>query len=279
MFSLELKERSSMSIENMPIYREKYVAFLDLMGFKPSIDRTQYNSTAHKKIHDTLAVLKDTLYNGGRSGAQFTYFSDCIVFTTDRTYSGFADILHGIEVVTNNMLNLNFLVRGGLVVGNVYHDQNLVYGPALNQAYEIERNEAVFPMTTASREVLEDAKKYSPQFCKEVLHQDERGQYFVHYLRVYVEYAKYKQGPPTPGVIIRDYDAKRLVDFIRYHLHAHRSEQNVYELYAWFQNYWNNEVASGGWFDRIEDDGDVIEREPEPGGTIISIGFMAGPRQ
>ena len=44
------------------------------------------------------------------------------------------------------------------MAGGVHHDQNFVYGSAVNRAYKIESEEAIFPMTLVSNEVLADAK-------------------------------------------------------------------------------------------------------------------------
>ena len=82
-------------------------------------------------------------------------------------------------MLTVNLLNYDFLVRGGLAVGGAHHDENFVYGLAVNRAYEIESKDAVFPMTLVSNEVIADAKAYGTQF-DEFLSQDANGCYFVH---------------------------------------------------------------------------------------------------
>ena len=186
-----------MSVVSEDAYREKYVVFLDLLGFRARVDAANKNSEARREILETLGILKSTLYNDGPSGARFTHFSDCIIFTTDRTPQGLMEILHAIEVLTRNILNCDFFVRGGLAAGGVHHDQDFVYGSAVNRAYEIASRKHNLPVTMVSNEILHDAKGYGSQF-EEFLTRDAKGRHFVHYLRVYSEYTR---EPLWPGKV------------------------------------------------------------------------------
>nr|WP_317187917.1 hypothetical protein [Acinetobacter gerneri] len=39
----------------------------------------------------------------------------------------------------------NILLRGALTIGEIYHDENMVFGPAMVEAYELESKVAEFP--------------------------------------------------------------------------------------------------------------------------------------
>ena len=49
-------------------------------------------------------------------------------------------------------------VRGGVTVGNILHDDDVVFGPALNRAYELESKVAKFPRIVLDVEI--DELKY-----------------------------------------------------------------------------------------------------------------------
>jgi hypothetical protein len=249
------------------IYVDKYVVFLDLLGFKSKVKDADTNPEVRKELLNVLGTLRDTLCNNDRLGMRFTHFSDCIIFTANRSSEGLWEILESINVLTVNLLNYDFLVRGGLAVGGAHHDENFVYGLAVNRAYEIESKDAVFPMTLVSNEVIADAKAYGTQF-DEFLSQDANGCYFVHYLKSYAEYRGFLHlgHIGRPGDVILDFSGRKIVDFICHQLNT-CSDQGILKKVTWFQDYWNNNVATEKGFKRIE--AGVTERDFEGYPTII----------
>ena len=139
-----------------------------------------------------------------------------------------------------------------MTVGGTHHDQDFIYGLAVNKAYEIERKIATTPRTLVSDEVLCDVKAYGSQF-EELLTEDADGRYFVHYLKMYSDYITPPDHPELEyiGAIILDDNGRRIVDFICHRLNIH-SDPKVLEKDIWFQKYWNDKVAVRGVFGRIE---------------------------
>ncbi|MES2367276.1 MAG: hypothetical protein V4563_15470 [Pseudomonadota bacterium] len=251
------------------VYADKYVVFLDLLGFKARVEDADATPQARQELLHVLNIVRDTLCNNDMMGMRLTHFSDCIIFSANRTAEGLWEILQSVNMLTFNLLNYDFLVRGGLAVGGVHHDENFVYGSAVNKAYFIESTEARYPMTLVSNEVLNDIKAYGLQF-EEYLMQDSEGRYFVHYLRSYAEYTPL---PIYSGKVILDHSGRRVVDFICHRLNTH-SDPRVLEKDIWFQNYWNNTVAVLGVFGRIE--AGVTERDLNHGPTVM-VRRIAGP--
>jgi hypothetical protein len=229
------------------IYAEKYVVFLDLLGFKAKVEDADVRPEARQEILNALDIVRDSLCNNDRVGMRFTHFSDCIIFSAHRTQEGLREMLESINLLTLNLLNYDFFVRGGLAVGGVHHDKDFVYGLAVNKAYEIESKKAIFPVTLVSDEVLSDVKAYGSQFG-EYLTEDEEGRYFVHYLKIFSDYAPL---PAYAGKLILESPGRRIVDFICHRLNVH-SDPDVLKKDIWFQNYWNEKVAAKDVFGRIE---------------------------
>jgi hypothetical protein len=261
-----------MAFEVTDVYNDKYVAFLDLLGFKSKVNDADTNPEVRKEILNVLDILRDTLSNNDNVGMRFTHFSDCIILTANHTPEGLWEILESIKVLTLNLLNYDFFVRGGLTVGGAHHDQSFVYGSAVNRAYKIESEEAIFPITLVSNEVFADVKVYGSQF-EEFLTQDAAGRYFVHYLKPYAEYTRL---PLLPGKVILDHSGKRIVDFICHRFNTH-SDAKVREIDTWFQKYWNDKVAIRGVFERIEEG--VTVRDSGHGPTIIMRRLFVGLTQ
>ena len=61
----------------------------------------------------------------------------------------------GIRLIVD-LLHMGFLTRGAIVVGDLYHRDNIIFGPALVEAHTIESREAFYPRVIVSRTALED---------------------------------------------------------------------------------------------------------------------------
>lgn len=244
------------------IYTDKYVVFLDILGFKNKVNDAEKNPETRQELLDILDILRDTLCNSDEYGMQFTHFSDCIIFSENRTIQGLLSILKSINMITLNLLNYDFFVRGGLTVGGIHHDSSFVYGSAVNKAYEIESKKAIFPMTLLCNEVIADAKTYGLPIEEHLINDAAKNHYFVHYLK---SYADYEPLTKYAGKVILDSSGRRIIDFICHRLNTH--SDRILEKDIWFQNYWNDKVAVKGVFGRIE--AGVTERDSNHGATII----------
>ena len=52
------------------------------------------------------------------------------------------------------LLKLGFLTRGAIVLGELYHRESCVFGPALIRAVEMEKNEAFYPRILVHDDVI-----------------------------------------------------------------------------------------------------------------------------
>jgi hypothetical protein len=53
-----------------------------------------------------------------------------------------------------------FLIRGGVEYGKIIHTEEFVFGPGLNQAYQIESKEAIYPRILVAPSVLQIGKNF-----------------------------------------------------------------------------------------------------------------------
>ncbi len=181
-------------------YKHRYVAFLDLLGFKAQVECAEHSPAERAKLHDILLLVRDTIGGNPYLGLRFNYFSDCMVVSADRTAPGLWEMFQSIFTLTFNLLQYDVLVRGGLTGGGAYHASDFLYGTAVNRAYRLESQCAKNPMTLVSQEVVDDAKRYGAGHMHWLL-EDGAQRYFVDYLRWYADYQ------PTPiysGKVILD---------------------------------------------------------------------------
>lgn len=89
-------------------------------------------------------------------------------------------LLH-VRAIAFRMLRLRYLVRGGIVRGNLYHQEGKIVGPALIKAYKLERDKAVYPRIiiepTITKKALEAAPPINDIFKRLVRATDD--EYFM----------------------------------------------------------------------------------------------------
>lgn len=137
-----------------PTYERKVVAFYDILGWRAEIESAGADP---KKIGDLRRLILQhsrMLRLPVKSPVNVSTFSDNIVISSiphkDVT-PYFLREMAGIQLMTASM---GFLLRGGIAVGDIIHDEEVVFGPALNRAYELESNVAVYPRIVVDEPVL-----------------------------------------------------------------------------------------------------------------------------
>jgi hypothetical protein len=174
------KEEASSSLgeDDAPInsenYEDRYVVFLDILGFKeliaasardnPTIQPSMIFSALdihHASIKDSFFSLiatqspKDEVLD-----FRVHSFSDCVVASCLRTPLGLGLLLFFCWQISSDWLSKSFLSRGGVTAGKLLHKKNdggaaLIFGPAFNQAYKLESEVADLPRVILSKEVRE----------------------------------------------------------------------------------------------------------------------------
>ena len=235
-------------VEPASVCIDRYVAFLDLLGFKDEVEQAERAPARWPRIQEVLRLVKDSLCEAPTVDMRLTSFSDCIVISAARTALGLSEMIASINALTFNLLQYDVLVRGGFTAGNAHHDKDFVFGTAVNRAYLLESDREIGarnPMVLVSSEVMDDVKGLG-EACVAWFQEDGPGRWFVHFLLCY---ASYTHEPIYAGKVIMDDPAQRVRDFI---CHRLRSDQGrVLEKAEWLATYWNRAVASQGVFAEV----------------------------
>jgi hypothetical protein len=194
-------------------YAEKFVAFIDILGFSVLV-RESVTPAGRIGLKQLLQALEhpnpagpDQIIVGrigdiSKSGHQMSYFSDSVAISTDPTEAGLFHLVNHVERIALRLLKLGFLCRGGVTKGLLYHCDNIVVGPALVEAYDLEKNSAKTPRVIVADEITHTAFGYAEpvgSLFKGLLYKDEDGSRIVNILRTlnyYVDAAI--QGAPLP---------------------------------------------------------------------------------
>jgi hypothetical protein len=255
-----LVEQERIDLDLVNDYREKYVVFLDLLGFRELVKKIGQDVLERHRVVEALKLVRDTLCQNPAIDLRFTYFSDCIVLSAEHTAHALWEIFQSIELLTFNLLQYDIFVRGGLSAGLTHHGKDFVFGTAVIEAYDLEREKASCPLVLLSLQVAQDAMKLGPDFTQ-WLKEDGSARYFVNYLMRYADYTPERQ----VGKVILEYPAKRIAYFISQRLN--NDKDGVLKKAQWFQTYWNGTVGARGVLPRIERGATLTKTQEGP--TII----------
>jgi hypothetical protein len=129
-------------------YERKVVVFYDVLGWRQKIVEagTDLDSINVLKttIHGWSLLAGSDIQNRGYK-TRITTFSDNVVISEPVDGPNFQFLLFRLGYLQVIAAWSGILVRGAITIGDIVHDENIVFGPALNRAYELESKQAVYP--------------------------------------------------------------------------------------------------------------------------------------
>lgn len=135
-------------------YKKKIVLFMDILGFKEIIEKKNPQEIAQilSSIKQILPLGKDL-----QTGYKMTQFSDSVILSfdipEDKNIAGILCVLHSLLIVL--VQSYDILLRGGMCIGEIYHEDPFVFGPAVNKAYKMESEEAKYPRIIVDKEIMD----------------------------------------------------------------------------------------------------------------------------
>lgn len=229
-------------------YEERAIAFIDVLGFSHHISKTTKDEKHFKMIQEVfnyISELKEDNDNGILSqkelGKEVTVFSDSFVISYPTKMPGSSfylllDIIH----IQLDMLSKGILMRGATTVGGLFHDDNIVYGPAMITAYDLESNVAVYPRVLVSEKLIESGVHYPAEpntplmekgYIQSLLKKDFDSQLFIDILSQHQEVDDFESYLYTVE-IIKNMIEKNLID--------NKFEPHILVKYEWLKNYYNS---------------------------------------
>ncbi len=156
-------------------YEERYIAFVDILGFKNLIQNSKNDPKVVGQLISALDLSPQSsptvLHEVGdvdesEADLRVHTFSDFVVASTKPNHIGLAVLSYMIWSQSVNWLSNSLLCRGGITKGLVLHRAGngappMVFGPAFVEAYQLESTVADYPRVIFSRSVREDWVLYS----------------------------------------------------------------------------------------------------------------------
>jgi hypothetical protein len=130
-------------------YHDRYCAFVDILGFRQLIERLNKDVNQFDALRNLLARVHGTGSGPSSvvSNADFRAqsISDAVAISTAPTQNGLADIFRALQLLAVDLLVEGYFIRGAVVRAPLYHDDRMVFGRALIQAYSFESEVAKYP--------------------------------------------------------------------------------------------------------------------------------------
>lgn len=179
-------------------YSKKIFAFLDILGFERLVNDSRNNPRLISKIANMLfqseqiarssLTAKLTVLKVDLNKYVYRVFSDTSVIC------GPYDSHHDLSFISTWIMMYQYLmwkeertfIRGAIVYGDLYADENVIFGPALIDAYRLERcqTKAAWPRVLIDQSLLDKTTK---EECRrdffEFLRQDDDNLVYLDYLR------------------------------------------------------------------------------------------------
>lgn len=138
-------------------YERRIVFFLDILGWRNAIDQAGDDPQRVALLAARLRLLSGEVISKIKCANRIyiSLFSDNVVISMPYEQDSLCLRLEALASILVGATCMGFFFRGGVTIGNLYHNRDIVFGPALNRAYDLERKEANYPLVLLDPEISE----------------------------------------------------------------------------------------------------------------------------
>jgi hypothetical protein len=136
-----------------------------------------------------LRTIERTSNDSGAADLRVQNFSDSLILSAKSNYEGLWSLLTLIKNLALELLEIGLLIRGGVTVGNICHDNRVVFGVGVNDAHRLEATVARYPRIILSQKAMQAASDYAEALGNDAkrkrshwLERDEDGVNHLNYL-------------------------------------------------------------------------------------------------
>lgn len=145
-------------------YTECYIAFLDMLGFKNFVNDNSCNGIIeifhtfnHKPISEAYLGIESIVSKSTVDELKIKVMSDSICLYIDaKVPDALMCLFMSCSLLQFELLDHStpIFLRGAIVLGEIYTDNDITFGPGLTSAYLMEENNAKYPRIILTKEVL-----------------------------------------------------------------------------------------------------------------------------
>ncbi len=182
-------------ISGGPEFQEKFVAFMDILGFRSKVESAERDkrisladiislcSKLEQPSHvQAIREYGPTVCPESRCTNQdldyvVTQISDCAIISAEVSPAGLINLLHHVSASVFSLLTDGIMVRGYVSRGNIYHRRDQFFGTGYQNAYDKEDKVQAFrlspdvsstPFVEVDSTVVDYVKTQADQCVREV---------------------------------------------------------------------------------------------------------------
>lgn len=229
-------------------YEDRICLFLDVLGFKDQVnkwvDSPQETGRLHSGLSEIFRAFRDQLpvqQNDFYTSRKVSQFSDSITVSYDLQEDGAVYyLLNDTYLLQIELLKWGIIVRGAIATGKLYHDEKLVFGPALIKAVEREKD-AKYPRVILDKEIIDIGKQnhaegnspeYEEEAIRSLIRQDFDGAFYIDYFGV----SPYNFDKSWKDIVIYLCTLKKFIE----NSINERCPLGVFLKFMWMRNKFNN---------------------------------------
>lgn len=235
------------------MYNYKIIAYIDILGFQNEINKrtvsdNKENENETTRVYDFISLInKDFVDKKRKKLIETTYevtqFSDSLVisYLFNEKASVF-QILLSLLFLHIDAIMCGFLIRGAVTAGLLVHDDDHIFGPAMNIAHKVEDEISIYPRIIVDKALLdiaynnplhENGQESELDCIEELLKIDFDGFYYLDYLNQGCE------------LVMEEYGYEGLPDYfqaIAKIIDDNKNEDNlrVVQKYNWLKGKYNS---------------------------------------
>lgn len=232
-------------------YEERYVAYLDIMGYGELVKRNAEPERAKARIEELRKAIKKQFEIKNVMSLPDTavrVLSDTVLVSCAANHEGCFNIILQTMNVVGGFACSNYWVRGAITRGWHYDDGSVLFSPAMVEAYQTGEKEAFYPRVLIAGQVVLDSRNMglseqvdsaSQPFwearrdtLRHSISRDQDGREFLNYLHL---------ADPERSCTMRDAEAYLRLhrDHIASSQREYAQDERVAAKYGWLASYHN----------------------------------------
>lgn len=216
-------------------YRNKIVAFIDVLGFKEAIlEDVDDERRIIARLDEAFTWSINQIPLEEEEWFSVKFFSDCLCFSCEPTPRNLLKLLWEVANWHKIFFVYQRFLRGAITFGKHFESERIIFSKAMLEAYQLEQSVAIHPRVIVSDSVftiLSDADEQTMRQVKAFIRMDRDGKNFVDYLHY------------TIAENLSPHDKKAFLighrDAIKFQIQKNEFNTGVLSKYKWVAQYHN----------------------------------------
>ena len=241
--------------------KDYIIAYFDILGYKNIINNNLLNENEFIKIiseavKQVIALKSDGIW--GNKHPQVYCFSDNFVICINYDKSKMVELIYNfaqlavvMQIIQYNwFVSYNLLIRGSIVIGELYLKNSFIYGQGLIDAYMLENTIAIYPRIVVQEEIVSKIIRYCTEMNEDRINNEGLIVNETNILNTYFNFSMerllndgmidesfYREWYDNYSLtkILKDFDGIYFIDFLQfakrdYHETEEFSQEELWEI-------------------------------------------------